>query len=57
MAEQIKNSPNHYETHSRDYVEKLVIDFINKNQILAHYGKDSEGIFQVNYMVEESNNE
>tara|TARA_R110002050_G_scaffold283258_1_gene431576 strand:+ start:424 stop:597 length:174 start_codon:yes stop_codon:yes gene_type:complete len=57
MAKQIKNSPNHYETHSRDYVEKLVIDFINKNQILAHYGKDSEGIFQVNYMVEESNNE
>ena len=28
---QIKNSPNHYETHSRKYVEKMVRDFINDN--------------------------
>ena len=56
-SRQIKNSPDHYETHSRDYVEKLVIGFINKNQILAQYGKDSEGIFQVDYIVKEGNNE
>ena len=50
---QIKNSPNHYETHKREYTEKLVCDFINKNQIVAHYGKDSEGIFEVKFLVKE----
>jgi hypothetical protein len=55
MSKQIKNSPNHYHEHTREYTEKLVIDFINKNQILATYGKDSEGIFQVNFLVKEKN--
>ena len=49
----IKNSPNHYETHSRPYVEKLVEDFINKNQIMAHYGKDDTGVFEVRFSVKE----
>ena len=50
----IKNSPNHYETHSRSYVEKLVEDFINKNQIMAYYGKDNTGIFEVRFSVKEN---
>jgi len=53
MKKQIQNSPNHYETHSRKYVEKMVCDFINKNQILAHYGKDDQGIFEVRFSVKE----
>ena len=53
MKKQIQNSPNHYETHSRKYVEKMVCDFINKNQILAHYGKDDQGIFEVRFAVKE----
>ena len=50
---QIKNSPNHYETHSRKYVEKMVRDFINDNQIMAHYGKDKQGIFEVRFEVKD----
>ena len=50
---QIKNSPNHYETHTRPYVEKLVEDFINKNQIMAYYGKDDTGVFEVRFSVKE----
>ena len=50
---QIKNSPNHYETHSRKYVEKMVCDFINDNQIIAHYGKDKQGIFEVRFEVKD----
>jgi hypothetical protein len=50
---QIKNSPNHYETHSRKYVEKMVCDFINDNQIMAHYGKDKQGIFEVRFEVKD----
>ena len=54
---QIKNSPNHYEVFSRNYVEKLVCDFINKNQIVAHYGKDDDGIFEVRFKVKEVSDE
>lgn len=50
---QIKNSPNHYEIFSRRHVEQLVKDFINKNQIVAFYGKDSEGVFEVKFAVNE----
>ena len=50
---QIKNSPNHYETHSRKYVEKMVCNFINDNQIMAHYGKDKQGIFEVRFEVKD----
>ena len=50
---QIKNSPDHYETHSRKYVEKMVCDFINDNQIMAHYGKDTQGIFEVRFEVKD----
>ena len=54
---QIKNSPNHYEVFSRNYVEKLVCDFVNKNQIVAHYGKDDDGIFEVRFKVKEVSDE
>ena len=50
---QIQNSPNHYETHSRKYVENMVCDFVNKNQILAYYGKDDQGMFEVRFSVKE----
>lgn len=50
---QIKNSPNHYETHSREYIEKLICDFINEKQIKAYYGKDDDGIFEVRFAVKE----
>ena len=50
---QIRNSPNHYEVFSRNYVEKLVCDFVNKNQIVAHYGKDDDGVFEVRFSVKE----
>ena len=53
INKQIQNSPDYYETHSRKYVEKMVCDFINKNQILAHYGKDDQGIFEVRFSVKE----
>tara|TARA_R110000803_G_scaffold124840_1_gene192534 strand:+ start:283 stop:456 length:174 start_codon:yes stop_codon:yes gene_type:complete len=49
----IKNSSNHYETHSRKYVEKMVCDFINDNQIMAYYGKDDTGVFEVRFSVKE----
>ena len=51
---QIQNSPNHYETHSREYIEKLICDFINDKQIKAYYGKDDDGIFEVRFAVKES---
>ena len=37
----------------RSKVEKLITEFITKNNIYAIYGKDTEGIFQVNFLVEE----
>ena len=53
MKKQIKNNPNHYETHDREYVEKMVCDFVNDNQIMAHYGKDEQGIFEVRFEVKD----
>ena len=37
----------------RSRVEKLVINFVEENKIYAEYCKDSEGIFAVNFLVEE----
>ena len=34
-------------------VEDMVRNFIIDNNIYAQYGKDSEGLFQVNFVVEE----
>ena len=38
---------------SRSEVEKLVTDFVEENKISATYGKDSEGLFVVNFVVDE----
>lgn len=53
MNKQIKNSPNHYEVLSRNFVEQLVKDFINRNQIVAYEGKHNKGVFEVHFSVKE----
>jgi len=53
MNKQIKNSPNHYEVLSRNFVEQLVKDFINRNQIVAYEGKHNKGVFEVRFSVKE----
>ena len=52
-----KNMMDKYKILPRTEVEKLVVDFIVKNKIYAEYGKDTEGLFRVNFVVEEDNNE
>ena len=42
-----------YKIYSRSKVEKLVTDFIEEHKIYAIYGKDSEGLFEVKFLVEE----
>ena len=42
-----------YKIYPRSKVEKLVTDFIEEHKILAQYGKDSEGLFNVQFLVEE----
>ena len=44
---------NEYKIYSRSKVEKLVTDFIEEHKIYAQYGKDSEGLFNVQFLVEE----
>ena len=53
MSKQIKNSPNHYEVLSRNFVEQLVKDFINRNQIVAYEGKHNKRVFEVHFSVRE----
>ena len=42
-----------YKIYPRSKVEKLVTDFIEDHKIYAQYGKDSEGLFNVQFLVEE----
>ena len=42
-----------YRILPRSEVEDMVRNFIIDNNIYAKYGKDSEGLFQVNFVVEE----
>ena len=42
-----------YKIYPRSKVEKLVTDFIEEHNIYAQYGKDSEGLFIVQFLVEE----
>ena len=44
---------NEYKIYPRSKVEKLVIDFIESHKIYAQYGKDTEGLFNVQFLVEE----
>ena len=48
---------NKYKVYPRCKVEKLVIEFIEEHKIYAQYGKDSEGLFNVQFLVEEEINE
>ena len=45
--------PKVYKILPRSKVEKLVLKFIEANNIYAEYGKDAEGLFVVNFPVEE----
>jgi len=42
-----------YNIYPRSKVEKLVTDFIIEHKIYAVYGTDSEGSFEVKFLVEE----
>ena len=44
---------NKYKIYPRSKVEKLITDFIEEHKIYAQYGKDSEGLFNVQFLVEE----
>ena len=48
---------NKYKIYPRSKVEKLVTDFIKEHKIYAQYGKDSEGLFNVQFLVEEEEDE
>ena len=43
---------NEYKIYPRSKVEKLVTDFIEEHKIYAQYGKDSEGLFIIQFLVE-----
>ncbi len=47
------NETKSYSILPRDQVEQLVLDCVEKNKIYAEYGNDEEGIFQVNFLVNE----
>ena len=44
-----------YKILPRSQVEDLVTSFVVKNKIHAEYGKDTEGIFVVRFLVQEEN--
>ena len=46
-----------FKIYPRSKVEKLVTDFIEEHKIYAQYGKDSEGLFNVQFLVEEEIND
>ena len=46
---------NRYKVYPRSKVEKLVIEFIEEHKIYAQYGKDTEGLFNVQFLVKEEN--
>ncbi len=48
-----KSMKTEYKIYPRSKVEKLVTDFIEEHKIYAQYGKDSEGLFIVQFLVEE----
>ena len=46
-----------YKILPRSKVEELVTSFIVKNKIYAEYGKDTEGLFVVHFVVDEETND
>jgi hypothetical protein len=53
--DQIGTDSTDYKIYPRSKVEKLLVDFIVEHKIYAIYGKDSEGLFEVKFLVEEEN--
>ena len=51
--DQIGTDNTDYKIYPRSKVEKLVVDFIEEHKIYAQYGKDTEGLFNVQFLVEE----
>ena len=52
-----KTFTSEYKIYPRSKVEKLITDFIEEHKIYAQYGKDSEGLFNVQFLVEEENDD
>ena len=48
---------NQYKIYPRSKVEKLVTDFIEEHKIYAEYGTDDDGVFEVQFIVEEDEDE
>ena len=48
-----KEKKMEYRILPRSEVEEMVRNFVIDNNIYAQYGKDTEGLFQVNFVVEE----
>ena len=48
---------NEYKIYPRSKVEKLVLDFICEHKIHAEYGTDDDGVFEVQFIVEEDEDE
>ena len=48
---------NEYKIYPRTKVENLVLDFIEEHKIYAEYGTDDDGIFEVQFVVEEDEDE
>ena len=46
-----------YEVKPRAEVERLLVKFIEENKIYAQYGKDTEGLLVVHFLVEEEKGE
>ena len=42
-----------YKIYPRSKVEKLLVNFIEEHKIYAQYGKDTESLFNVQFLVEE----
>ena len=49
-----RRTMSEYKILPRSEVEKLLIDFIEQHKIYAQYGKDTEGLFNVQFLVEEN---
>ena len=46
-------SQSEYNILPRSEVEQLGVDFIEEHKIYAQYGKDFEGLFNVQFLVED----
>ena len=46
-------SQSEYKILPRSEVEQLVVDLIEEHKIYAQYGKDFEGLFNVQFLVED----